>query len=194
MKKEYYTFQTICRDCAKNGQILEPYLADEDLMLFDTMLEAWEAAGKAAEEEVEELNSDCDEEVSFGISEGLYEYQKMGSVVVECYVGNETEWVTKRVIRKVVKQLSPGMYELKARDRKARAYMNLFTHENIEAAAVELQAHSPELKVWYEKREPDEYFVSEYSPVNRLEMFGPHEIIDYENGTRKVFFDNEAEE
>ena len=30
MKREYYTFQTICRDCAKNGQILEPYLADED--------------------------------------------------------------------------------------------------------------------------------------------------------------------
>lgn len=112
MKREYYTFQTIRRDL-KDWHLSTPYLADEELLLFDTKQEAWDAAGKAAEEEVVELNGRYKkEEISFGVVEGLYVDQKSPAVVVEGYF-YDTEWMTKRVIRKVVKQLSPGMYELK---------------------------------------------------------------------------------
>jgi len=116
MNKEYFTYQTIRRDCI-NGLMSEPFLADEELVLFDTIQEAWEAAGKAAEAEAEALNGAYKaEDISFGVSEGMYEHQRMGMmVVVEGYF-YDTTWMTKRVIRKVVKQLSPDMYKNRAKE------------------------------------------------------------------------------
>lgn len=118
MKNEYFTYQTVRREF-KDGHFSEPFLADEELVLFDTIQEAWEAAVKAAEAEAEALNKKYNEKIDapFGVSEGMYENQRTGmmAVVEGCFYYG-FEWMTKRVIRKVVKQLSPDMLEHMAQE------------------------------------------------------------------------------
>ncbi len=63
---------------------------------FPSYEEAWDYAETLAEEEVDGLNEDCEDGISFGIAEGNEAYQNNKTIKVQCYCENDdnTEEVT----------------------------------------------------------------------------------------------------
>lgn len=99
-KKTFYTIILVEREPVSNSDdgLFRTYLSDDKLLLFDTKEEAFEYAMIMAESEVEKLNSGCLEEVSFGIPEDD-EWQNSNCVVVNYYYNDNTEMVSKYIIK-----------------------------------------------------------------------------------------------
>ncbi len=93
-----FTYVTICRDIDKNGNITPAYGSDDILILFDTEKEAYDFAYDAACLEAEELCEGADEEISFG---AVPETNACITVNYYYHPDNNTEWVTKRIVRPV---------------------------------------------------------------------------------------------
>ena len=102
---ENWTYITTCRDLYMDdwgdSAITSEYVSDDKLILFSTQDEAFKAACKSAEDEVDLLNTGCDEDRSFGVPEDD-EYECMNEVKVYCYFEEDnTELVTRRTIRQI---------------------------------------------------------------------------------------------
>lgn len=93
-----YTYVTVCRDIDKNGNVTPAYGSDDILVLFDTEKEAYDFAYDAACEEAEELCEGADEKISFG---AVPEANTCITVNYYFHPDNNTEWVTKRIVRPV---------------------------------------------------------------------------------------------
>lgn len=90
-----FTYITLARDYG------EPfYVTDDDLTIFETKQEAFDAAEKEAADEANFLGEDCDEGISFGIPEDEL-YSSGEEVKVCCYSDDDTEIVTRRIIRRI---------------------------------------------------------------------------------------------
>lgn len=102
-----FTIITTARDAYMddegNDGISPEYITHDELKGFDSKEKAFEAAVKSAEEEMEELNEDCDEGISFGIPEDN-RYQSSDEVCVCYYSEDITYIVTRRTIREVILQ------------------------------------------------------------------------------------------
>ena len=97
---EKYTYLVMCRDYL-DGKITPPYVRYEDLKVFDTKKEAWDAAYFEAEQEVEDLNDGADEGISFGIVD---DENNTEEIIVDWVSEeeNDNEWVTKRIIKRIL--------------------------------------------------------------------------------------------
>lgn len=78
--KTVYKVKRLCFDCNLG---VPPY-EDNPTEEFNTFEEAWNFAVGLAEQEVEDLNQDCDEEISFGIPEDT-DYTNQALCKVEYY-------------------------------------------------------------------------------------------------------------
>ena len=105
-----FTIITLCRDVYMddygNDAISLPYLSDDQLHLFNTKEEAYEAAKQSAEEELESLICDDDDEekgnLSFNIPEDS-EYESKDCVKIYGYDEDDNTYtVTVRHIREVL--------------------------------------------------------------------------------------------
>ena len=92
-----FTYITLARDCGK----IPFYVTDDDLVIFETKQEAFDAALKEATDEADLLGEGCDEGISFGIPEDEL-YSSNEEVQVCCYSDDDdTEIVTRRIIRRI---------------------------------------------------------------------------------------------
>ena len=96
-----FTYVVLCRD-VENGRIIEPYVSGDNLIAFPTLEQAYDSAIYAAEDEATELNIGAVEGVSFGVAE-----YREGEITTNYYYEDNTEWVTKRIIKQIV-QSSKG--------------------------------------------------------------------------------------
>ena len=112
-----FTYVILCRDAEEERRI-GPYLSDDELLLFETKEEAFNAALDAANEELETLNDDdmeipedadeMDENChTFGIAEDEA-FEKGDAVKIECYwhANDDTELVTLRKVTEINPRLS----------------------------------------------------------------------------------------
>ncbi len=85
----------VVRECFDPKLNVAPY---EEIIEkeFKTYEEAWSYAEILAEEEVNDLNEDCEDGISFGIAEGDEDYLHNKTIKVQCYCENDdnTEEVT----------------------------------------------------------------------------------------------------
>lgn len=100
-----WTIVTTARDCYMddwgNDAYSREYITDDALILFKTKEEAFNKAVESAESEVEGLNADCEEGVTFGIPEDD-KYQANTEVKIYGYGEDDnTELVTRRTIKEV---------------------------------------------------------------------------------------------
>lgn len=89
------TIYKVVRECFDPKLNVAPY---EEIIEkeFKTYEEAWSYAEILAEEEVNDLDEDCESEISFGIAEGDEDYIHNKMIRVQCYCedNDNTEEVT----------------------------------------------------------------------------------------------------
>lgn len=111
MENEKWTYITTARDAYKdvdgNQKFTSEYVTDDTLYLFASKQEAFGAAEKSAMKEVDGLNEDIESSdgKSFGIPEDS-DYEQRTEIKVLCYSDDETELVTRRVLKKVNANIS----------------------------------------------------------------------------------------
>ena len=79
-----YTYITTCRDIGEDDSITPIYINDVKLILFETKEQAFNVAYELAEIEVEDLNENTVDGVSFGIVENDM-FQSMDEIVINYY-------------------------------------------------------------------------------------------------------------
>ena len=96
MKKLTYKIKRICFDSNPNIPPYEEIQKEE----FDTFEDAWNFAVELAEQEIDYLNSDCDDSISFGIpKDRAYEDKSLCRVEYYCNMNGDDTGTTAIVTK-----------------------------------------------------------------------------------------------